>query len=339
MDREGARATVGGNAQVSRVNSHAHGQDAGRRIEADGEEEKAKSRRGRGKGVKKTSSGETRTVTQKINVTELSKLLDKEQDEGTKASIQAILARQRNGTLWVEYKRKTKGEGRWYATGRAQLQSCKREVRNAALKGLAWGIDLRASFPMIVLGLMKDMARRGEAAAQTGAVEAYVHETDEVRRQVAQSYRTSVAAAKKCLNSVMFGGSISKWKRVWKVESNAKSEVAEAFEKEMRRARILIAEQELKRNGAREERSDKTRTHEAVSREEERIMLKIQRAVSELGWETGTLIHDEIIVQKKDEQDSTEQQKLERAVEKALFEEMEERGWARGSARAKVTKM
>ena len=137
----------------------------------------------------------------------------------------------------------------------------------------------------------------------------------------------------------MFGGSISKWKRVWKVESSAKSEVAEAFEKEMRRARILIAEQELKRSGARDKRSDKTLTHEAVSREEEKLMLKIQQALSKLGWETGTLIHDEIIAQRKDEQDPTEQRKVEQAVEAALFEAMEERGWTRGSARAKVTQM
>ena len=166
-----------------------------------------------------------------------------------------------------------------------------------------------------------------------------MHETDEVRRKVAQSYRTSVTAAKKCFNSVMFGGSISKWKRVWKVESSAKSEVAEAFEKEMRRARILIAEQEIKNSGGREKRSDKTLTHEAVGREEEKLMLKIQQATSKLGWETGTLIHDAIIVQRKSNQDPTEQRALEPAVETALFEEMAERGWARGAARAKVTKM
>ena len=68
-------------------------------------------------------------------------------------------------------------------------------------------------------------------------------------------------------------------------------------------------------------------------------MLKIQQAAGKFGWETGTLIHDAIIVQRKDEQDPTEQRKLEQVAEMALFEAMEERGWARGSARAKVTKM
>ena len=278
-------------------------------------------------------------MAQRVNVTELSEALEAEQDERAKASIEAILAKQRNGTLRVEYRRKKRGEGRWYATGKAQLQSCKRTVREAALRGLVWEVDLRASYPMIVLGLMKDLARTCEKTEQMEAIAAYVHETDRVRRQVAEDYRTSVTAAKKCFNSLMFGGSIAKWKRVWKVAKEAQSPIAEAFEKEMRRARVLIAEQELKRSGARAKKSDETLMSEAVSRAEESIMLKLQQATGRLGWETGTLIHDAIIVQRKSNQDPTEQRALEQAVETAPFEEMAERGWARGAARAKVAKM
>ena len=107
----------------------------------------------------------------------------------------------------------------------------------------------------------------------------------------------------------------------------------------MRRARVLIAEQEIKRNGVRKRKSDKTCMSEAVSQEEERIMSKLQQATAKLGWEIGTLIHDEIIVQRQSREDPTEKGKLERAVETALSEEMAERGWAIGSARAKVTKL
>ena len=138
---------------------------------------------------------------------------------------------------------------------------------------------------------------------------------------------------------VMFRGSISKWKQAYKVENSWKSEIAEAFEKEMKMARVLIAEQELRRENERGRKSDRTLTSEAVGREEEAIMLKIQRAVSERGWETGTLIHDAVIVQRVSKYDPTEQRKLERAVDTALSEAMEERGWTRGSARAKVTAM
>ena len=52
------------------------------------------------------------------------------------------------------------------------------------------------------------------------------------------------------------------------------------------------------------------------------------------------MIHDAIIVQKQgQEPESAEQKKLGEAVETALTEAMEERGWMRGTARAKVAKM
>ena len=115
--------------------------------------------------------------------------------------------------------------------------------------------------------------------AKTDAIESYVRETDQVRRQAAAEYRTSVAAVKKCFNSVMFGRSIAKWKRTEKIQSAAKSEATEQFEAEMKKARVLIAEKEIRRCKTREGKSDKTLMAEAVTREEERIMLKIQQNV------------------------------------------------------------
>ena len=304
------------------------------------EEETSKPRRGRGGGVKMAKSGEVRTVVQHINEAELSRAIAVEKNDGARASMAAILAKQRNGTLKVEYRPKKAGEGRWYATGRAQLQSCRREVRAAALKGMGWEIDLRASFPMIVLGLMGDLARQGEMRADTGAIEEYVRETEQVRRQVADDYRTSMKAAKKLFNSVMFGRSVAKWKKVEKIRDTAKSSIAEKFEKEMKKARVLIAEQELKKCRGRDGKSDRTLMAEAVSREEEFIMLKIQRNLEKLGWKTGTLIRDAITVQKQGQEfESAEQAKLSKAVEATLAEAMEERGWRQGTARAKVTRM
>ena len=314
--------------------------DAAERTEEDEKEEPSRPRRGRGGGVRNRTEGEVRTVVQHINEEELSRAIAVEKNEEAKASMAAILAKQRDGRLKVEYRRKKKGEGRWYATGRAQLQSCKREVRAVALKGMGWEVDLRASFPMIVLGLMGDLARKGERRVSTEAIEEYVRETEQVRKQVAAEYRTNVTAAKKLFNSVMFGRSVAKWKKVEKIQSTAKSSIAEQFEKEMKKARVLIAEQELKKCRVRDGKSDKTLMAEAVSREEEKIMLKMQQSLEELGWKTGTLIHDAIVVQKQGhELESVEQKKLSEAVEAALTRAMEERGWRRGTARAKVAKM
>ena len=156
----------------------------------------------------------------------------------------------------------------------------------------------------------------------------------------AAEYRTNVTAAKKLFNSVMFGRSVAKWKKVEKIQSTAQSSIAEQFENEMEKARVLIAEQELKKCRVRDGKSDKTLMAEAVSREEEKIMLKMQQSLEELGWKTGTLIHDAIVVQKQGhELKSVEQKKLSEAVEAALTNATDERGWRRGRARAKVAKM
>ena len=108
-------------------------------------------------------------------------------------------------------------------------------MRAAALKGIWWEVELRASFPMIVLGLMGDLARAGEARAQTEAIEEYVRETEQVRRQVADEYRTNMKTAKKLFNCVMFGRSVAKWKKVETIQSTAKSSIAEKFETEMKK--------------------------------------------------------------------------------------------------------
>ena len=154
---------------------------------------------------------------------------------------------------------------------------------------MGWEVDLRTSFPMIVLGLMGDLARQGEMRAKTDAIEEYVRETEHVRRQVADEYRTSMKAAKQLFNSVMFGRSIAKWKRVEKIQATAKSGLAEEFEKEMKRARVLIAEKELKKCRATSGKSDKTLMAEAVSREEEKNHAQDAAKVGEAGMENGNV--------------------------------------------------
>ena len=150
----------------------------------------------------------------------------------------------------------------------------------------------------------------------------------------------SVKAEKKCFNSLMFGGSITRWKRVWKVAKEAQSPIAEAFEREMRRARVLIADQELKRLGARAKKSNATLMSEAVSREREtKIMLKMKQETARQAWEAGTLIHDATTLQRKSIQNTPEEREFDWAVEAALSGAIVERGWPLGSARAKIAEM
>ena len=118
-----------------------------------------------------------------------------------------------------------------------------------------------------------------------------------------------------------------------------RSEDAERFEKQMQRARVLVAARERRRGGSKEAK-DKTLVAQAVGREEEKIMERISRDLEEKGWKTGSLIHDAIIISKENEKRKIREQQaeIEQIVRTALDEETRERGWGRGLIRAKISK-
>lgn len=144
---------------------------------------------------------------------------------------------------------------------------------------------------------------------------------------------------KRAFNRTLFGGSLAKWKREKNVDDTARSEIAERFEKETKRARVLIAEAE-KRRGRHNTRKDSTLVSRAVGRVEEQITKRLATELEKNGWHVGTLIHDAIIIERKDRNVDAHKEKAEitRIVHEALEQEMCERGWGAGLARAKVTK-
>ena len=68
-------------------------------------------------------------------------------------ALKRILDQAEGRDLHVIHRRR---KGRWYAMG-AQLQSCKSEIREIAIKGRGFGIDLRASYPAILTGLIGEL--------------------------------------------------------------------------------------------------------------------------------------------------------------------------------------
>ena len=77
---------------------------------------------------------ESKVLEQEINVEELKHALTMNcgWTDRDKRTIEKLLQDSENGFLSVEYTRV--GGGRWYAKGLAQLQSCKRHIREKALK-------------------------------------------------------------------------------------------------------------------------------------------------------------------------------------------------------------
>ena len=129
-------------------------------------------------------------------------------------------------------------------------------------------MDLRASFPSIVVGLMREMAGETEMSTKINVVAEYVSNTDEARARVAVEYGTKPGIVKKLFNRMTFGGGIARWKRDFNIGAQARSEGAERFGKQMQRARVLLAARERKRGGSKETK-DKTLVAKAVGRAED----------------------------------------------------------------------
>ena len=87
---------------------------------------------------------EFRSVNQAINIDELKNALDDKNgmNEKDHQVIRAIIDSANEGVLTVDYR--SYDMGRWYAKGRAQLQNCKKRIRELALKRKGIGLDLRA---------------------------------------------------------------------------------------------------------------------------------------------------------------------------------------------------
>ncbi len=204
---------------------------------------------------------------QKVNVTEMRARMEAEGDARVRKELEGILRKQARSVLSVEYGRARQGEGRWYARGCAQLQSCKRETRKAALCGVGWEVDLRAAYPTLMLAKAEKI---GEQRRQWCELERYVRNVDEQRRKVAGELDISVKRAKRGFSAVMFGMTVGGWLRKEGV-SRKTSATMVGFERDVRRARTLLAELEVRetelRDGGEEggyhlEQSGRTRRRE-----------------------------------------------------------------------------
>ena len=110
-------------------------------------------------GTDEEQEVEIKILEQPINTDELRNAIRNREDwkERDRKVAMKILENTEEEQLAITYRRKRKG--RWYALGAAQIQSCKKEIREVALKGTGLSIDLRTSFPAIVTGLIEEISR------------------------------------------------------------------------------------------------------------------------------------------------------------------------------------
>jgi len=144
-------------------------------VEEAGEDTDSKARgcRGGRRAMRAGGGGEVCYLGQKVNVGEMRRCAAEVGDARVRRELESLLRKLSSSNLLkVEYGRARQGEGRWYARGSAQLQSCKRETRKAALRGMGWEVDLLAQSCFSDSAACKGRENRGveEEVARVGGV-------------------------------------------------------------------------------------------------------------------------------------------------------------------------
>ena len=140
---------------------------------------------------------------------------------------------------------------------------------------------------------------------------------------VAEGFGTSTEAAKNLFLTLIFGGTVQSWARRWGVHGEKvhrtrnRSEgasLAYGFEMEVRRARSAIMV-DRRVQGER----PATTLQRFLSSMEEEVMQVVRTAVEVRGFSVGTLIHDALVLNRKDVEGDGEQERREAAEAVGYF--------------------
>ena len=259
-------------------------------LEAGGGGSRGKEERSGRKKSKGAEERERRSSQQKIDVPGLRRYIEK---EGVRSAngVRAVwvLQASKDGTLEQMYERVKGEKGRWYATGRAQLQSVSKGVRRAAVGALDWECDLVSAYPTILLNLLP------QDRGRWGALREYVRDKTVLKDEVAEGFGVTRGDAKRLLLSVIFGRSIERWRRGRPDVVGPTPQKLRRFATEVAQAREMLTKGRRKKG-----ESQLTALSRRVQEAERRLMDTVEAALAKRGYETGTLVHDALIVQRED---------------------------------------
>jgi len=157
---------------------------------------------------------------------------------------------------------------------------------------------------------------------------------DELRQEVADDFNITTKKAKEGFNAIIFGQRLTSFKHKMQIAGNRNSETMYNFAKEMGRLSAAIVNDQGGRQ-CRSEAACRTLLSRTVEKEEEKLMRALRTALEQDGWKVGSLIHDAIIVEKKNE--ARERETLYTATQNVLERVSEENGWGGGILTFKIT--
>ena len=131
----------------------------------------------------------------------------------------------------------------------------------------------------------------------------------------------------------MFGMNSNTWRRRNGIADNARSPLLDRLEKEIKAARVLITDDEIKAGRATTKDKPARVLSRAVERAEEDIISGLISHLKEQGWVTTSLIHDEITIRQSDHytNPSDELQSLNHHSKLSFRSFEDSRGWPPGS--------
>ena len=97
---------------------------------------------------------------------------------------------------------------------------------------------------------------------------------------------------KKGVNDLLFGKKLLTWKRSEGIPDSTRSASFERLEHEIKAARVLITDDEVRAGKAKSSDKSTRILSRAVERVEEELMSSLSSFLKGRGWDTSSLIHD-----------------------------------------------
>ena len=118
------------------------------------------------------------------------------------------------------------------------------------------------------------------------------------RAEVAKHLGSRAHNVKKGVSALMFGMNSNTWRRRNGIADNARSPLLDRLEKEIKAARVLITDDEVRAGKAKSSDKSTKILSRGVERVEEELMSSLSSFLKRRGWDTSSLIHDEITIQR-----------------------------------------
>ena len=210
-----------------------------------------------------------------------------------------------------------------------------------ALKRKGFGLDICASYPSILSGITSEVIRRRGSVCMLDETREMTRDTKSWRAAVAKQLGVTIPIVKKGVQALMFGMNSKKWRRGQGIPDNIRSPSLDRLEKEIKEARMLITDDEIKAGRASPGDKPARILSRTVERVEEEIIAELISHLKEQGWVTSSLIHDEIVVQHSNRflNPNEELQSLCHNSKLGFRAFEDSRGWPPGSLRVDVQRL